>query len=293
MAFTIDDFKDLVELLNVHPEWRGELRRLVLTDELLELPAIVRDLAEAQKCTELRVEELAEAQKRTELRVEELAEAQKRTELRVEELAEAQKRTELRVEELAEAQKRTELRVEELAAAHAEMQRVQNQILQQLGRLAEDMANVKEDLADVKGYVLEQRYRTHAAAYFGTRYRNLRVIEPANLRRVEEAYSEGQFTPREWRSLNKLDALMRGTVGIGSSKREELLALEVSWIIDTDDVELAHERANLLRRLGYAVRAGVGGHDILESARNRARQLNVLAALDGNMDQDEEGLAVE
>ena len=66
MAFTIDDFKDLVELLNVHPEWRGELRRLVLTDELLELPAIVRDLAEAQKCTELRVEELAEAQKRTE-----------------------------------------------------------------------------------------------------------------------------------------------------------------------------------------------------------------------------------
>ncbi len=43
-----------------------------------DLKSIVRDLAEAQKRTELRVEELAEAQKRTELRVEELAEAQKR-----------------------------------------------------------------------------------------------------------------------------------------------------------------------------------------------------------------------
>lgn len=87
-----------------------------------DLKAVVRDLAEAQKRTELRVEELAKAQQRTEQRLEtlaqaqvDLAEAQKRTELRVEELAEAQKRTELRVEELAQAQQRTELRVEELA----------------------------------------------------------------------------------------------------------------------------------------------------------------------------------
>jgi hypothetical protein len=45
------------------------------------------------------VRELAEAQKRTELRVEELTEAQKRTELRVEELAQD-------IKELAQAQKR-------------------------------------------------------------------------------------------------------------------------------------------------------------------------------------------
>jgi len=271
MGFTVSDFKDLVQLLNIHPEWRGELRRLVLTDDILELPAVVRDLAEAQKRTEARVEELAEAQKRTEARVEELAEAQKRTEARMEELAK---------------------QMRELAAAHADMQRVQSQMLQQLAKLTEDVADLKKDMANVKGYVLEQRYRTHAGAYFGTRYRNLRVIEPASLRRVEEAYGAGQFTPREWRSLNKLDALMRGTVGVGPSKREELLALEVSWIIDVDDVERAYERADILRRLGYAVRAGVGGHDILESARNRARELNVLVALDGSMDQDEESLIV-
>jgi len=73
-----------------------------------ELKAIVSELAKAQK-------ELAEAQKRTEKRVEELAEAQKRTEQRVEELAEAQKRTEERIEELAEAQKRTEEEIKKLA----------------------------------------------------------------------------------------------------------------------------------------------------------------------------------
>src|SRR5713226_3734896 len=107
-------------------EWRMTMLELVevvekdLRDQLAvrrqdidELRAVVRELAEAQKRTEQRVEELAEAPKRTEQRVEEWAEAQKRTEQRVEELAEAQKRTEQRVEELAEAQKRTEQRVEE------------------------------------------------------------------------------------------------------------------------------------------------------------------------------------
>ncbi len=87
----------------------------VTREDFSELKAIVRELAEAQKRTEQRVEELAEAQKRTEQRLEELAEAQKRTEQRVEELAEAQKRTEQRLEELAEAQKRTEEKVLNLA----------------------------------------------------------------------------------------------------------------------------------------------------------------------------------
>ena len=80
MAFTVQDFHDLIGILEQHPEWRTELRRLVLTEELLSLPQIVHDLAEAQRRTEQRVEELAEAQRRTEQRIEELAEAQRRTE---------------------------------------------------------------------------------------------------------------------------------------------------------------------------------------------------------------------
>ena len=48
MAFTVQEFHDLVALLTQHPEWQAELRRLVLTDELLALPQIGRDLEEAQ-----------------------------------------------------------------------------------------------------------------------------------------------------------------------------------------------------------------------------------------------------
>lgn len=50
----------------------------------------------------------------------------------------------------------------------------------------------------------------------------------------------------------------------------------------------AHARADVLRRLGYTVQAGAAGHDILESTQNRTRELNVLVALDGNLDTDDD-----
>ena len=38
MPFTMDDFHDLIRLIETRPEWRAELRRLVLTEELLAAP---------------------------------------------------------------------------------------------------------------------------------------------------------------------------------------------------------------------------------------------------------------
>ena len=35
---TINDIHDLALILVEHPEWRSEIRRLVLTDDLLEMP---------------------------------------------------------------------------------------------------------------------------------------------------------------------------------------------------------------------------------------------------------------
>ena len=46
MPFTADEFHDLIRLVESHPEWRAELRRLVLTDELLALPEQVGVLTE-------------------------------------------------------------------------------------------------------------------------------------------------------------------------------------------------------------------------------------------------------
>ncbi len=173
MTFDYAEYLAFVQFLYKHPELRAEVRKVVLSEDILTLPQVVRELAEAQKRTEQRVEELAEAQKRseaagaTETTVAELAEAQKRSEERltrlettVAELAEAQKRSEERltrlettVAELAETQKRTEQRVEELAQAQRELAEAQKRTDERLTRVEQRMDSLEIEMKKTRSEV--------------------------------------------------------------------------------------------------------------------------------------------
>ena len=270
MAFTVSDYHDLVRLLSEHPEWQAELRRLLLADDFLELPRIVRELAEAQKRTEARVEELAEAQKRTEARLErleatvlELAEAQKRTEARLESLEEV-------VRELAEAQKRTE---------------------GELQKLTESQRRITNDLAKLKGWHLEWRYERHPHSFFGSRLRRARTVTLGDLLLAEEGLDKGQLTDAEWEELTALDLFIWGRRGKGAEAPEILVAMEISWVIDNEDVERAHKRASLLRRVGYPAVGAVGGEGSLAEAEEYAREKGVIVALEGRIEFFDEAIA--
>jgi|688.fasta_scaffold497681_1 hypothetical protein len=71
---------------------------LVSRADFHELTAVLRELAEAQKGTEVRVEELADAQKRTEVRVGELTDAQKHTEVAILDLIRSQQKMLIRLD---------------------------------------------------------------------------------------------------------------------------------------------------------------------------------------------------
>lgn len=83
MAFTVNDVQDLVRLLSEHPEWRAQLRPLILGDEFDRLPAIIQDLAEAQRRTEVRLGELAITVANLAKTVEELAKQVARMDIRM------------------------------------------------------------------------------------------------------------------------------------------------------------------------------------------------------------------
>ena len=93
MSFTVEDFHDLVRILEEKPEWGAALRHHVLTRELLSLP---EQIASLRVETERRFQELIG-------QVAELAAAQKRTEEQVAELAAAQRRIEGQITELADS----------------------------------------------------------------------------------------------------------------------------------------------------------------------------------------------
>ena len=174
MAFTVHDFQDLLELLDTHPEWQQALRRKILNDEFMQLPQIVRELAETQR-------ELAEAQKRTDEQIRLLWKS-------VQELAEAQKRIEQRVEELAEAQKRTERKVDNLA-------RELGGLKASIGASFEEEATaVTETVMRLKGFRLLEE--AHSLRLNGEVDVILRVEDPAGRRLTVVAEAKTRLSQR-------------------------------------------------------------------------------------------------
>lgn len=60
MAFGVADFEDLLKLLSEHPEWRAQLRPVVLSEEMLPLPSRPDRVESALEALTLRVEQLTE-----------------------------------------------------------------------------------------------------------------------------------------------------------------------------------------------------------------------------------------
>lgn len=266
MAFTVQDFHDLVELLQQQPDWRAELRRLVLSEELLTLPQLVRQLADSQQRVEQRlgrleqaVAELVEAQRRTEQRVDRLEQA-------VADLADAQRRTEQRVAELHEAQTRTEQRVAELYEAQTQTER-------RLGRIEIDHGNFK-------GILLEERHRRRPFVFFRWMIRKAEVLQERELEELLAAsVAGGTLSQEQADDVMLADVVVQGR--LNTDRSEVYLVVEVSWGVGTSDVERAVRRAELLAQVGVATMPVVSGNGITPEAVDRCREMQVWQLIDG------------
>jgi chromosome segregation ATPase len=253
MSFTVEEFHDLVRLLEQHPEWRAELRRLVLSEELLSLPDLVRELAHAQQRTEERLEAVS-------VRLEQLAEAQRRTEERLEAVS-------AQLEQLVQAQHRTETEIRLLALAQSDT--------------AERLKRATDQLAAMAGRELERQYRERAASYFGGFLRRIRVVDHQALGlKLDEAQDAGLITRQERNEILRLDVVAQGRL----DAEETYLAVEVSATVDATDVRRAAERAELLAKAtGERVIAAVAGNEFAGDVAEEAARRKVVCFLDGRL----------
>ena len=234
MAFTVQEFHDLVTLLTQHPEWRAELRRLVLTEELLALPQIVHDLAEAQQRTEQQIAQLVEAQQRTEQQIAQLVEAQQRTERQI--------------------------------------------------------VRLQDDVGELKGIVLEQRYRNRAFAYFARLVRRMHTVTDDELvALLEEAVARGVLSEDGMDEIGRADVVVRGQRRESQSPDEVYLVVEVSWGVGPGDVERAVRRAALLSQTGLHTMPVVAGERITDEAAELARAMRAWQVLDGRVTAPNDG----
>ncbi len=233
MPFTVRDFHSLVRLLEQRPEWRAELRRLLLSREILTLPRLVRQLsADVQKLQET-VARLAEAQERTE---RELAESRAQAEQRfarleeaITRLTEAQERAE---RELAESRAQVDRRFARLEEAFARLTEAQERTGERVARLEEVSARLAEaqerterELAESRAQA-EQRFARLAEAQERTERELAESRAQAEQRfaRLEEAFA--RLTEAQERTEETVQGLVETVatlVGeVGALKGENL-----------------------------------------------------------------------
>jgi predicted RNase H-like nuclease (RuvC/YqgF family) len=259
MAFTVSDFNDLLRLLEEHPEWRAELRRVLLGIEILELPTVVARLAAAvEKLTE-EVRHLTERMDAVESRLE-------RVESGLERVETVQEQMLGRLDQLESGQQRLEAGQQRLEGQQQRMQGTLDQLV---------------------GSDLERKFRELALSTFGRWLRRLRPVEKHEL---DAAF--GDVIDREqFLDLMRADAVLRGRLGAGMGQPEVWLVAEVSKVVDREDVERAARRAAVLRQAGVAVVGVAAGEDITEGGTTLAAQQHIAVQQDGRVSGWDEALA--
>ncbi len=339
MAFTTQEYRDFIRLLSEHPEWQDELRRMLLAQELLNLPQTVTALFDSHRRVEEELRALAESQRHTDELLKALIESQRKADERIERLetaiaqliesdrqireelkalAEAQHKADERIErlettvaQLIESQRNLEERVARLETAVAQLIESQRNLEERVARLesavtylieaqrqmSEEMRalaashrhlelkvqRLTDRMARLDGQMLEIQYRNKAASYFGRLLRRAQAVELNDL----EERLENVLSPEELEDVLRLDLVIRGRsrqAPSGETAPELWLAVEVSAVIDRQDVKRAFERAEILRKAGLAVLPVVAGEKSTAGARELAKEKRVVVVKDGSME---------
>jgi hypothetical protein len=96
-----------------------------------------------------------------------------------------------------------------------------------------------------------------------------------------EATLEQKLSEAEIDDLVQLDVLIRGKLRHHADTPELWLAMEVSRLVDRNDVKRALRRAELLRKAGLRVMPAAAGEDTTTESEEFARDESILLVKDG------------
>lgn len=266
--------KDFLELLRTDPEFYEEVRRTVLTDEILNLPALVRELTqvvrESAERTDRQIAQLTENMGILTARVDQLTENMQVLTARVDQLTEDVRALTARVDQLTENMQVLTARVDQLTEDVRQLTLQVSRLAGQVGRLSGEV-----------GGLLEIKYRQHPYGYFGGILRRARWVAGDELEDLlESAVQMGRLTAKEIQVLRMTDVIVRGL----REGRTVWLTVEVSGTIDRDDIQRALERAALLARcVPDEVLPVVAGINCPEEVREGALRVGVWVVQDGQV----------
>jgi len=266
MSFTVEEFHDLIRLLEDKPEWRAELRRMVLTDELLALPEKVARLVDAQRRTGEEIAALTRA-------LHELTDE-------VKDMKADMGRLDSSVEEMKADMGTMKADIKRLDGSVEEMKADMGTMKADIKRLDGGVARLDASVGDLKGESLEVRYRQRAASYLGRIVRRIQTLSTDELSALlDDAIDQGHLTVAE-----KDEVMLADLVVLGKRREDNAvvyLVVEISWGIGPYDAERAVQRAALLSKVDIPALPVVAGQTIIPEAAQLARTLRVWQVTDG------------
>ena len=246
---TINNIADLVRILKEQPEWADMIRGILLSEELLELPARFAEFVQlTQESHRIINERLTQI------------------DTRVDRLGTGQTENNRRLENLEVAQAETNRRLESLEAGQAENNR-------QLAQLNTRMNSLEGRFSNLEGsdYERKVRYRVlhRAQARFGldNAYLALTQNDPAAPQfnsMIAHAILNGFISPEQSEDLHDADIII-------SDEGNRHVVVEVSLTADQDDIVRAKRRAGILSAAtGGAVTPAVITANLNDAQRDQA-----------------------
>ena len=282
----IRTFADILSAMARQPELEDAMRRHVLSQEILQLPATVAQLAIAVQSNTERLDRL-------EATVAQLAETAKEILATIAAMSERQDRMESSIAELKAGQARHEDRLDRLEAGQAELKAGQASLETGQAELKAGQAELKAGqtrlegrVGDVAGTSYERRIARHARSIIN---RRLGLKQPATLQSInvtdhpeliamlENAVNSSSITDHQAYILDRADLIVVARDAAGEAV---YVIAEVSETIATHDIDRARERAAIMAQAsGATATAIVIGREISAANRQRADANDVLVLI--------------
>jgi len=238
-------FADIIRALKEHPEWLEELRKIILTSELIELPKKFEEMLIRMEKLEKKVDKI---EKDVEILKQDVVVLKQDVGVLKQDVGVLKQDVGILKQDVAVLKQDVAILKQDVAILKQDVEILKQDVAilkQDVAVLKQDVSYLKGEFGRFKGKEFERTIRERYYAYFG------RILKKSKLIPFEEiipfletAEEEKIITEDQKVSALQIDLLIKGE--IKKVKKEVYLAIEVSYSLQEDDIERAIERAGIL-----------------------------------------------